>query len=248
MATLQIDDTTKLIWSDALHYAWLAKNTPDRWDSSAYGRSVLVNGWIVIENLVAAASGCQDIGYSFKKKLDDHITEHKQTPVTWGSGWGQMALELIEERKAIIHKTSLRKMGDLFVEPRHTNEIIEKIRSVLDGIALHWSLEIYPWWRDDQYEDYKKESTFGFASVMIGSCKPGHCVEVGFRTGDEVRITAKIPIDENWEQVFEQQKMEIKLPHDVIFARKGGEVLREDTLLMRGAQQGTEPDDLTGAG
>lgn len=248
MAPFQIDDTTKLIWSDALHYAWLAKNTSDRWDSSAYGRSVLVNGWVVIENLVAAASGCQDIGYSFKNKLDKHIDEHNQTPITWGSGWGQMARELIEERKAIIHKTRLRKMGDLFVEPRHTDETIEKVKLVLDGIALHWSLEIHPWWRDDQYEDYKNESVFGFSIVMIGSCNSGDCIKVGFRIGNKVRITAKMPVDADWEQVFEQQKKEVKLPHDFIFARKGGEVLREDTLLMRGAQQGAEPDDPMGAG
>ncbi len=96
---LNIENNTQQIWSDALHFSFLAKNTEDKWDMSTYVRGTIINCWIVIENEFCDLLEDDKISYRFKQNVEEAVAKLGKESIEWKSGWGQKLAILHGKRK-----------------------------------------------------------------------------------------------------------------------------------------------------
>jgi len=222
------------MWSDALHYGWLSGREVDRWDVGAYVRSVIVNSCIVIEAYLANVSGCKDVGYSIKRNLNDHISITNGSTVNWGTGWAQTLLAILEMRKNIIHKVSNLREAELKPNSNDANAALNMSKFILDGIHSHWKQSDDRWWHCDQYEDYKKESCFGFICLKKNGYNQEDGIELFYKWKDKEYVHFMLPGNEQWEVYWAKMMSELRGPISYIAVRKNGKILREMNCISRG--------------
>jgi len=65
---LQVKDGCRNLWSDIIHFYWLASRTGDIGDYSTYTRAIRIYGCMIIEKKLSDYSGCNNVGYFNKEK------------------------------------------------------------------------------------------------------------------------------------------------------------------------------------
>ena len=99
-----IDCNHYLLWTDALHLRKLASQTKSKWDKATYVRTTILLAWTVLEIACQESLRKPAISYSFKRNIDEALSEQNLSPLNWGNGIWQKVTQLQELRKNIVHR------------------------------------------------------------------------------------------------------------------------------------------------
>ncbi len=229
---LQIHNSEQLLWSDVLHYSWLAENSHDSWDYNSSIRSMIITGHIVIELITSRLSGCVNLGYSFRKNLDDHNMASKLPEIDWSSGWGKSLSEFISERKEIVHLSGKKNIMKFFYDNGKHLEYLNKARSVLKGIGQHYS-STESWWDEDQYEEYKESKMTANLSLKMKGYRDEDGHEIGYVRGEREIVYGHIPPSASKEQ-FGTMKSSLRGPVTKAYIKCKGNIIYEEEYYSRG--------------
>lgn len=228
---LQINCGVEHIWSDVLHYFWLAEKTNDKWDFSTYSRTILIQGCIVIEQKLAEYSGCNDVGYSIKKNIDVYNKNNQQNKIDWSSGWAKEYSEILAKRKQIIHVVgnNVRKHFKRNIHRKFLNSIIV----VLNGIHSHYNSNESKFWKQTQYEDYKLTDSRCFLSSIDHSCPSEKRNDIGYYYEGKKIFYATLPKSKT-KGNYEEMKNLIRGPVTTTFIEEDGEEILNEKWFSRG--------------
>lgn len=228
---LQIHDGCNNLWSDILHYFWLASKTKDTWDYSTYTRSIRIYGCIIIEKKLADFSGCKDVGYSIRKKKDEYNTKSNFNNIIWNCGWGKKYSELLAKRKKDVHSTSDNVKKH---EPNKSHfKILNDIKEILEGIYNHYQCNERKFWTEKQYEDLKTTGTRAFLSIIDHSFPEDQRCDIGFFIEGKKVYYSSIP-KRMLTQKYDEMKTNVRGPVTETFIEINGAQIKNEKWFSRG--------------
>lgn len=229
---LQINNSEQLLWSDVLHHSWTAENSHDPWDYSSAVRSMVIVGWVVIELVSGRLSGCQHLGYSYRKKMDSHLLGRGMTAIDWSSGWGKELADLIAERIDIVHLSGTKGIRDFFYKSGSHSTYLNRAKSVLNGISKHLGSH-ESWWETTQYEDYKSSRSSAHASYVMAGYEETTGHEIGYVMGGKSFVYGQVPGETSREKYAEMLLL-LKGPVTRTFIRSRGVEILHEEFFSRG--------------
>lgn len=165
-----VDGPRYHLWSDALHARALAREAENDWDRGAYVRWTITTAWTVLEKCCSDALQDKDIGYSFKKNLDNALNKRGLPSLSWGSGLWQRVATLQEVRKDIVHRDPPPHV--LFIPAAEGDKAISIVREAVKFIFQHAGQPSPSWIDDDQDRGWagpKGGFQFGITTVRVTS-------------------------------------------------------------------------------
>ena len=166
-----IDCNHYLLWTDALHSRKLASQTKSKWDKATYVRTTILLAWTVLEIACQDSLGKPEISYSFKRKIDEAISDLNLPPLIWGNGIWQKVTQLQTLRKNIVHRFA--NEPDLFPDNDIADFAIEVVRDAIKSIYVHANID-FPRWVDDDADTGWPGSGVGLTdSVSVTVIKKG---------------------------------------------------------------------------
>ena len=158
------------LWTDALHLRSIAHQARNRWDRGTYVRSALTNAWTVLEMACNEALGVHNIGYSFKRNLNQAIAQLGLSALDWSQGLWKEVSELLALRKEFVHPGISNRSR--FPEATVADNVVDVCRRAIKAIYVHAQpLKRPPVWVDDNSDPGFEEenSVRSRASHQAGS-------------------------------------------------------------------------------
>lgn len=228
---LQIHDGCDNLWSDILHFYWLAEKTKDIWDYSTYTRSIRINGCIIIEKKLADFSGCKDVGYSIRNKIDKHNTDCDFKKIIWDSGWGKKYSELLAKRKKDVHskENDVKKHEKIKSHLKILTDIVE----ILEGIHNHYQSKERRFWTENQYEELKTTCMRAFLSSINHAFPEDRRCDIGFFIEGKKVYYSTVP-ERILTQNYNEMKTNMRGPVTETFVEINGNPITTEKWFSRG--------------
>ena len=147
------------LWTDALHLRQLASDARNKWDIGTYVRSCVTTAWSVLEIACNEALAVDDIGYSFRRNLEDAVQIRGLSPIDWSVAPWSDVLSLQGVRKGFVHR--FLSTNAVFPSPKVAAQAIRTVRAGVLGVFAHAAAPEPLWVHVDHIAGYDTPSNFG---------------------------------------------------------------------------------------
>lgn len=192
--------------------------------------------WTALEIACQDALECADIGYSFRKKLDQAIAAANFPPLDWSRGTWQKVQQLQELRKSYVHRFA--SLEDMFPDAIVAEDAIETVRDAIKNICGHVNCVAPNWIDFDEASGWPAPSMFGRPSVICGY--PGIAmddplaVRVFLRIDGNEQLVRIFPPGYDPAQEIKELLQTLQLPVSGVSVYENGVLIRDLVVNMRG--------------
>jgi len=236
-SNLIVDNAQCHLWTDALHLRQLARDARNKWDRGTYVRTCVMTAWTSLEIACQDALAETNIGYSFKKNLDEAIQKAGLPPLDWSHGAWQKARVLQELRKAYVHR--YLALDNYFPEARTADEAIETIRAAVQAIYTHANAFPPDWINYDRSHGWQTSTSFSgaFAAVACdgASFDDPNTVRIFIVIDGDEHLTTVLPAGSDPRARIDALKQSVKIPFNGIRAYDSGTLTHDVSVVVRGS-------------
>jgi hypothetical protein len=134
------------VWTDALHYRELARQTQNAWDRGTYVRGAVTTAWTAFEMSCSDALGVSGLGMRFRERIDEAVEQLGLDKLDWGSGLWQQIGNVYRARINYTHiaLTQVELLAELQVAEHSIGILRAGIKDIYTYVG-----RTPPGWEDD---------------------------------------------------------------------------------------------------
>ena len=237
MKPVIVDSTQCHLWTDALHARTLARDAKNKWDRGTYVRFCIMTVWIALETSCQDALEEKNIGYRFKKNLEQALSNSGFEPIDWSWGVWQQVIQVQNIRKDYVHR--FITLQEMFPDSNVADNAIDVIRKAIKDIYER-SGKIYPEWVEIcEVKGWDKQSQFGMATLsqahLGSSFDDPNTKRVYIVINGEEKLTSVFPSGHDTSKTVEELLYSVNVPIESIRVYDCGELIEDNRVLMRGS-------------
>lgn len=232
----QIDDNHYHLWTDVLHARKLSHQTLNKWDRGSYVRWTVIISWTVLEIACQESLNEPNISYSFKRNLDQALSNQNKSPLNWGQGIWQKVIQLQTLRKNYVHRFIAET--DLFPDCSVADEAVNVVREAVIALSEHVNTSVPDWIEDDSDRGWETVGLTDVAHASVVKAGASHddpnSIKVTYVHEGQEHLSDLLSPNTDYQPYVDTIQKNIKVPISEIRVYKGETVIYEKKLIMRG--------------
>ena len=239
MSIKLVDSTNYHLWTDALHFRQLARQSGSDWDRGTYVRGCIREAWTAFEMVCGEALNATGLGNRFREGFDKAVAAKGLKAVDWSQGIWQKILVVYSTRKEFVHVHSSITKERLCTPQSEADKAIEILR---EGIKAVCDLvgDPQPMWLKDDEDPGWHPPRRGIGATLTG-IRAGavetdpEVIKIGFEAKGERRFCDLFPPGTDYKPELEDLIKRLNVPVAAVVAYRGETLLERRELNARGS-------------